>query len=65
MEKDSALLEELRVLLADSLSEEAVDVWLTSANRYLGGERPVDLLDTDQYNRVLEAAQAFTEGTYL
>jgi hypothetical protein len=56
---------DLVVLLTDSLTARGVVQWLQAKNRYLGGERPVDVMGNDQYERVLEAARAFVEGTYL
>jgi hypothetical protein len=39
--------------------------WFEDQNRYLDGRRPVDLLIAGQHERVLGAARAFIEGTYL
>ncbi len=64
MKKDVAVAETTR-LLSTSLSPAAVADWHQSKNLYLGGERPIDLLAADEHERVLEAARAFIEGTYL
>ena len=60
MYEDAAVAEIMNLLL-DSLSPVAFE----AKNPYLGGERPVDLLHAKQSDRVLEAARAFIEGTYL
>lgn len=52
-------------LLDDSLTAKGMRQWLRSRNRYLGGQRPIDLLREDHYDRVQEAAQAFREGYYV
>ena len=64
IEKDAAVIETVNLLL-DSLSPGGVADWFAAKNRYLGGERPIDLLSANQHDRVLEAARAFIEGTYL
>jgi hypothetical protein len=64
MDKDAAIIEAVR-LLADSLTPWAVAQWFEKENRYLDGRRPADLLTAGQHDRVLEAARAFVEGTYL
>ena len=64
MNKDAAIIEPGRVL-SDSLSKWAVGEWFEVENRYLDGQRPVDLLIAGQHERVLEAAKAFIEGIYL
>ena len=65
MEKDEAVIETVQLLLSASLSPGAVADWFAAKNRYLSGECPIDLLAVDQHDRVLEAARAFDEGTYL
>jgi hypothetical protein len=52
------------LLLLDSLSPGGVADWLAAENRYLGA-CPIDLIAAGQHDRVLEAARAFIEGTYL
>lgn len=52
-------------LLEDSLTAKGMRQWLRSRNRYLGGQRPIDLLRENQFDRVHEAAQAFREGYYV
>ena len=63
MDKDAAVFETVKLLLT-SLSPGAVADWFAAENRYLGG-CPIDLLAVNQHDRVLEAARAFIEGTYL
>lgn len=63
MDEDAVLAETLE-LLATSLTAEGIAAWMKANNRYLGA-RPVDLLTSNQHERVLEAARAFIEGTYL
>lgn len=63
-DEDTAVIETVK-LLSTSLSPGAVADWFEAKNRYLGGERPIDLLTVNQHDRVLEAARAFIEGTYL
>lgn len=52
-------------LLEDSLTAKGMRQWLRSRNRYLGGQRPIDLLRENQFDRVQEAAEAFREGYYV
>jgi hypothetical protein len=52
-------------VLRDSLTEEGVRQWLSAPSPYLGGAKPAELLLTGEHDRVLEAARAFVEGTYL
>jgi hypothetical protein len=64
MDRDAAVVE-IEKLLSTSLTSRAIAGWWTTKCRYLGGERPIDVLATSRYDRVLEAARAFIEGTYL
>jgi hypothetical protein len=52
-------------LLAETLTPEGIRQWLRGRNRYLKGERPLDVLARGQYNRVHEAAEAFVEGYFV
>ena len=51
-------------VMRDSLSDEGVREWLHTVSTYLGTS-PSEALAAGQYLRVLEAARAFVEGTYL
>ena len=64
MDKGPAVVETVKLLL-NSLSPGGVADWFDAKNRYLGGERPIDLLASNEHERVLEAARAFIEGVYL
>jgi hypothetical protein len=63
MEKAEVVAETVKLLL-DSLSPGGVADWFAAENRYLGA-CPIDLLAAGEHDRVLEAARAFIEGTYL
>jgi len=52
-------------VLEDSLTAKGIRQWLRSRNRYLRGQRPIDLLREEEFDRVYEAAQAFREGYHL
>ena len=65
MDNKDAAIAEAEKLLATSLSPGAVAAWWIAKCRYLGGERPIDVLAANQHGRVLEAARALIEGTYL
>jgi len=51
--------------LKDSLTHKGIRQWLRSRNRYLKGERPIDLLRKGQFQDVYDAAVAFRDGVYL
>lgn len=52
------LIGELREVYTD----DAIQIWLRSRNRNLGGERPLDLLASDRYDEVLTEAQSIVRG---
>ena len=58
-------LRDLVLLLSDSLTPRGVGQWLHAKNRLLDGERPVDLLAEDHYEKVRSAAEAFVDGSYV
>ena len=61
-------IDDLRMVVAlldDSLTAKGTRQWLCSRNRYLNGQRPIDVLREGQFDRVQEAAQAFRDGYYL
>src|SRR5579884_3179818 len=47
------------VELRDSLTAKGIRQWLRSRNRYLKGQRPIDLLREGRFNEVYDAAIAF------
>ena len=51
--------------LEDSLTPKGIRQWLRARNRYLDGARPIDLLRQGQFDRVNDAARAFSEGYYV
>ena len=51
--------------LHDSLTPRGIRQWLRARNRYLGGARPIDELRGGHFDRVRQAAQAFSEGHYV
>jgi hypothetical protein len=60
-----AQLRDLVLLLSDSLTPRGVGQWLHAKNRLLDGERPVDLLAEDHYEKVRSAAESFVDGSYV
>jgi transcriptional regulator with XRE-family HTH domain len=60
-------IDDLRMIvseLEDSLTAKGIRQWLLARNRYLKGDRPIDLLRDGHFKRVQEAAAAFREGYY-
>ena len=51
--------------LRESLTGRGIRQWLRSRNRYLKGERPIDLLRKGQFQDVYDAAIAFRDGVYV
>lgn len=51
--------------LCESLTGKGIRQWLKARNRYLKGERPIDLLRKGQFQEVYDAAVAFRDGVYL
>jgi hypothetical protein len=63
-----ARLRDLAALVAEldgSLSPRGIVPWFNASLRYLGDERPADLLHIGEIERVTEAARAFAAGSYL
>lgn len=60
-----AELRDLVVLLSDSLTERGVAQWLRAKNRLLDAERPIDLLEAGEFEKVRDAAEAFVGGSYV
>jgi hypothetical protein len=55
----------VRAELADTLTAKGIEQWLHAHNRYLKGERPIDVLARGDGKFAYEAAIAFSEGIYL
>lgn len=51
--------------LAGVLKPAAARDWLFSANRTLGGERPIDLVANGEADRVLAISEALAEGVFV
>jgi transcriptional regulator with XRE-family HTH domain len=65
--KTQLLISDLRYVvdrLADFYTPEETRVWLYSKHRLLDGERPIDLINTAQADRVLMIIESLDEGTY-
>jgi uncharacterized protein (DUF2384 family) len=54
----------LRTLLADVYTPEGVEAWLNAPHRLLGGERPLDVLDTEP-ERVIQVVYQLVDGTVV
>lgn len=48
--------------LRDVYTDDAIQIWLRSRNRNLGGDRPIDLLANGRYDEVLAEAQNIVRG---
>lgn len=48
--------------LRDVYSDEAIQIWLRSRNRNLGGQRPIELLAADRVDEVLTEVQNIVRG---
>jgi len=61
------ILEVLHVFdqLSKVLKPAAAHDWLLSPNDMLGHEKPIDLLSTGEYRRVLGAVEALAEGVFV
>jgi hypothetical protein len=60
-----AELRDLVLLLSDSLTERGVAQWLRAKNRLLARQRPIDLLEAGEFDKVHKAAEAFIDGSYV
>lgn len=49
-------------LLREVYTEDGVEIWLHGRNRGLGGQRPVMLLETGQFDLILEAVERLRTG---
>jgi hypothetical protein len=52
-------------MLGETLDDPGAGQWLRSANRLLGGRRPLDVLADGDHEQVPNAVQAFLDGVYL
>jgi hypothetical protein len=64
MENRPAIVDIMEIL-EDSLTAEGIEQWLRAANRLLGGQRPIDLINEGDSESVRRAAQAFMDGAYV
>ncbi|GAA1127089.1 hypothetical protein [Arthrobacter flavus] len=58
-------LRDIIMVLSDSLSAPGVGQWLHASNRILDDERPLDALSQGRDQTVMEAANAFVDGSYV
>src|SRR5215207_178231 len=61
-------IDDLRTIvnaLEPTLTSRGIRQWLRARNRYLGDQRPIDLLRGGRFEQVHEAASAFNDGAYL
>lgn len=58
-------LQEIVLLLKETLSPRGVGQWLRARNRVLGGRRPIDMIAAGKVEGVRAAAKAYVEGGYV
>ena len=58
-------VQEIALLLEDTLTPRGIAQWFTARNRQLGARRPVDALREGDVDAVRRAAVSFAEGGYL
>jgi len=56
--------QEVRELLADVYKPEGIEIWLNGRNRKLNAERPIDLINRGEGERVLTLARQLAETSY-
>lgn len=49
--------------LADVYVPEGIEIWLRGRNRSLGGRRPIELLEANEFEPVINLVEQLTEGT--
>ena len=54
--------EAVRAALRDIYTEEGVEIWLRGRKRLLGGERPIDLIERGEIDRVLAVVEMLASG---
>jgi len=52
-------------MLDGSLTDQGIVQWFNARLRYLGGRRPIELMQEGQIDKVVQAAEAFADGSYL
>lgn len=57
--------EALKTSLLDSLSTDAAERWLASPNAFLGGETPIQVLESGDLEAAEGAVEAFNAGYYI
>jgi hypothetical protein len=58
-------VQEIALLLEDTLTPRGIAQWFTARNRLIGGRRPVDALREGDVDTVRQAAVSFAEGGYV
>jgi hypothetical protein len=58
-------LRDLLGILGSTLPDEQFSRWLRARNRYLRGDRPLDVIGEGGYEKVREAAEAYADGSYV
>ena len=58
-------VQEIALLLEDTLTPRGIAQWFTARNRLLNGRRPVDTLREGDVDGVRQAAVSFAEGGYV
>jgi hypothetical protein len=58
-------VQEIALLLEDTLTPRGIAQWFTARNRLLNGRRPVDALREGNVDSVRQAAVSFAEGGYV
>lgn len=48
--------------LSDIYKAEGIEIWLHARNRALDGSRPIELLEEDQFDRVISLVEQLTQG---
>jgi hypothetical protein len=58
-------VQEIALLLEDTLTPRGIAQWFTARNRLLNGRRPVDAVREGNVDSVRQAAVSFAEGGYV
>ena len=58
-------VQEIALLLEETLTPRGIAQWFTARNRLLNGRRPVDTLHEGDVDAVRQAAVSFAEGGYV
>ncbi len=58
-------VQEVGLILEESLTPRGVGQWLRARNRMLQGKRPLDMISKGKVDQVIKAAQAFVDGAYV